>query len=131
MGDVSDFIGIWRASPGVPFSDHTFTWAKDADGLRGTWVIEAADHPARRAAAAEGRPTRFEVQVGDPWLEDGRLLFHLHGGPYLSEFKLVAADEAVVGAAVDKLPPEFAGPEHQISIEGHRVRLTRKSGAAV
>jgi hypothetical protein len=51
-------------------------------------------------------------------------------GPYLSEFTLISKDEAVVGAAADKLPPEFAGPEHQRSIEGHRVRLLRQRETA-
>jgi len=70
------------------------------------------------------------MQVGDPWLEDGLLLFHLNSGPYVTEFRLVGPDEAVVGAAVHKLPPEFAKPEHQVSIEAHRVHLTRQPGTA-
>ena len=131
MGEMSDFVGTWRAEKGAPLSIHTFTWEDTGTGLRGRWVIEAADSPAVRAAAAAGRPTRFEMQVGDPWLEDGLLLFHLNGGPYITEFRLVGFNEAVVGAAMDKLPPEFAGPEHRRSIEGHRVQLTRRAGEAV
>src|SRR4029077_12326660 len=119
MGELSDFVGTWRAENGAPFSNHTFTWENTPVGLRGRWVIEAADSPAVRAAAAAGRPTRFEMQVGDPWLEDGLLLFHMNGGPYITEFKLVRSSEAVVGAAVVKLPPDFGGPDHQRSIEGH------------
>jgi hypothetical protein len=91
-------------------------------------VIEAADSEAARAAAAAGSSTRMEVQVGEPWLEDGLLLFHVNGGPYMTEFRLVGPDLAVVGAAINKLPPEFMGPDYQRSIEGHRVRLTRQPG---
>jgi len=70
------------------------------------------------------------MQVSDPWLEDGLLLFHVNRGPYITEFRLVGSNEAVVGAAVGKVPPEFAGPDHQRSIEEHRVRLTRQSETA-
>lgn len=128
MGEFGDFIGTWRAAQGPPYSSHTFTWEHTATGLRGRWIIEASNSPAARAAAAVRRPAQLEMQVGDPWLEDGVLLFHINGGPYVTEFRLVSANEAVVGAAVAKLPPEFAGPEHQRSIEGHRVRLSRQSG---
>ena len=68
------------------------------------------------------------MQVGEPWLEEGLLRFHLNGGPYITEFRRVGPDEAVVGAAVNKLPLEFTGPDCQRSIEGHRVRLTRQPG---
>jgi hypothetical protein len=64
-------------------------------------------------------------------LESGLLLFRLNGGPYISEFRLVASNEAVVGAAMDKLPPEFSGPEHRRMIEGHRVKLIRRAGEAI
>ena len=127
MGELSDFVGTWRASKGAPCSDHTFTWERSSGGLQGRWVIEAADSPRARAAAAVGRSTRLEVPVGAPWLEDGALLFSIHGSPYITEFRLAGPNEAVVGAAVAKLPPEFSGPEHQRSIEGHRVRLTRQA----
>jgi hypothetical protein len=130
MGELSEFVGTWRAEKGVPYSTHTFTWENTGTGLRGRWIIEAADSPGARAAAAAGKPTRVEMQVGDPWLEDGLLLFHLHGSPYVTEFRLVGSNEAVVGAAMSKLPPEFAGPDHQRSVEGHRVHLTRLSEAA-
>ncbi len=129
MNQLRDFIGTWRISRGAPFSDHTFTWHPSADGLQGRWIIEAPDSPAAREAAAQGRPTRIEIQVGSPWLESGVLFFKLHDGPYVSEFRLTGPDEAVVGAAVDKLPAEFAGPEYRRSIEGHRVRLTRQPTA--
>jgi hypothetical protein len=131
MTGLSDFVGTWRAEKGAPFSTHTFTWEDTGIGLRGRWVIEAADSPAARAATAAGRPTRIEMQVGDPWMEGGLLLFRLNGGPYISEFRLVGSNEAVVGAAMDKLPPEFAGPEHRRSIEGHRVQLIRHAGEAI
>ena len=64
--------------------------------------------------------------VGEPWIEEGLLLFRVNGGPYITEFRLVGPDEAVVGAAVNKLPPELRSPDHKQSIEGHRVRLTRQ-----
>ena len=55
MGELSDFVGTWRASKGTPFSDHTFTWEQSAGGLRGRWIIEAADSPRARVAAAAER----------------------------------------------------------------------------
>jgi hypothetical protein len=131
MAGLSDFVGTWRAERGAPFSIHTFTWEETGTGLRGRWVIEAPDSPAARAPTAAGMPKRFEMQVGDPWLESGLLLFRLNGGPYISEFRLVASNEAVVGAAMDKLPPEFSGPEHRRMIEGHRVKLIRRAGEAI
>jgi hypothetical protein len=131
MAGLSDFVGTWRAERGAPFSIHTFTWEDTGTGLRGRWVIEAADSPAARAAAAAGRPTRIEMQVGDPWLENGLLLFCLNGGPYISEFRLVGSNEAAVGAAMDKLPPELAGPEHRRMIEGHQVQLIRQAREAI
>ena len=130
MSEVSDFVGTWRAEKGAPFSTHTFTWEDTGTGLRGRWIIEAPDSPATRAAAAAGRPTRFEMQVSDPWLEGGLLLFQVNRGPYITEFRLVDSNEAVVGAAVGQGPPEFAGADHQRSIEGHRVHLTRQSETA-
>jgi hypothetical protein len=126
MADFSDFIGTWRAEGGGPYSAHTFIWEPAGVGLLGRWIIEAADSPAARAAASAGKPTRFEMRVGKPWLEDDLLLFHVNDGPVVTEFRLVSRNEAVVGAAVHKLPPELAGPEHRPSIEGHRVRLTRQ-----
>jgi hypothetical protein len=131
MGELGDFVGTWRAEKRAPFSSHTFMWENTGTGLRGRWIIEAAASPAASAAAASGRPTRFEMQVSDPWLEDGLLLFHVNGGPYITEFRLVGSNEAVVGAAVSKLPPEFAGPDYQRAIEGHRVQLTRQSETPV
>ena len=130
MADLRDFIGTWRAEEGAPYSSHTFTWESAGIGLQGRWIIEAADSPAARAAVSAGQPTRLEMRVGKPWLEDGLLLFHVNDGPFVTEFRLVTEDEAVVGAAVHKLPPEFAGPEHRRSIEGHRVRLTRQDQAS-
>jgi len=74
---------------------------------------------------------RLQVQVGVPTIEEGRALFSMNGGPFATEFRLIGGSEAIVGAAVDKLPPELSGPEHQRSIEGHRVRMTRVSDASV
>jgi hypothetical protein len=130
MSELSDFVGTWHAAKGAPFSTHTFTWEKADTGLRGRWIVEAAESPAARAAAAAGKPTRLEMQIGEPWLEDGLLLFPVNGSPYPFEFRLVGSNEAVIGAAVSKLPPNLAGPDHQQSIEGHRIRLTRRSEAA-
>ena len=128
MGGLDHFVGTWRAEKGAPYSTHTFTWENTGAGLRGRWIIEAAASPAARAAAVAGKPTRVEMQVGDAWLEDGVLFFYLNGGPCITEFRLVDSDEAVVGAAVGKLPPAYSGPDYQRSIEGHRVRLTRQRG---
>jgi hypothetical protein len=127
MNQLSDFVGTWRASRGAPFSDHTFAWQPSEDGLQGRWIIEAPDSPKAREAASLGQPTRIEIEVGSPWLESGVLFFSMPDGPYISEFRLAGPDEAVVGAAVDKLPAELSGPEYQRSIEGHWVRLTRQS----
>lgn len=45
MHQLDDFIGTWRASPGAPYSSHTFTWRVSEEGLQGVWVIEASDSP--------------------------------------------------------------------------------------
>ena len=127
MPELSDFVGTWRAEYWA-LSNHTFMWEQTAAGLRGRWIIEVPDSPARRAMAAAGRPTRFEMQVGEPWLEDGLLLFHINGWPDVSEFRLVGPNQAVVGAAVSKLRPELTKPEYRAAIERHRVQLTRQSG---
>jgi hypothetical protein len=127
MVDLTQFVGTWTEDAGPPFSSHTFTWELNGARLRGRWLIAASDSPAARAATESGRPQRIEMQIGEPWLEDGLLLFHVNGGPFVTEFRLVGQSEAVVGAAVHKLPPQFAAPEHSRSIAGHRVRLTRQS----
>jgi hypothetical protein len=67
------------------------------------------------------------MQIGEPWLEDDILLFHVNGGPFVTEFRLVGDHEAVVGAAVHKLPAQFAGRDPR-AIAGHQVRLTRQRG---
>ena len=126
MSELGDFIGTWRASRGFPYSAHTVTWQVSGEGLEGRWVIEAADSPEAREAAAQGRPTRWEIPIESPWLEAGVLYFRTNNSPFVSEFRLTGPDEAVVGAAVDKLPAELTGPSFQRSIEGHRVRLTRQ-----
>lgn len=130
MTDLQDFVGTWRSERGHPYSTQTFTWVATGDGLRGEWVIEAAaPPPGTQTWMSNPRPTRHRVQVGVPTIEEGRALFDMNGGPFATEFRLLGGGEAVVGAAVDKLPPEFSGPEHQRSIEGHRVRLARIAGA--
>jgi hypothetical protein len=130
MAAFEDFVGTWHADRGAPYSRHTFVWEHDGAGLRGRWLIEAAESEAARAAAAAGRQTRFDMQIGEPWMEEDCLLFHVNGGPVISEFRLLGANEAVVGAALTKLPPELTGPEFQRSIEGHRVRLRRQTQSA-
>jgi hypothetical protein len=130
MPDLNDFIGVWRAEMGPPYSTHTFKWEQAGAGLRGRWLIEAGGSAAQRAAARPGGPTRLEMEVGDPWLEEGLLLFHVNDGPIVFEFTLVGQNEALVGPAVSKLPPDFTGPDFEEPIEGHRVRLTRQPDAA-
>ncbi len=124
MADLRDFAGTWTACKGAPFSNHRFTWQLEGDHLEGRWVIEAADSRAARAAAAAGQPTRSECPIRECRLDGSRVLFQQSSGPFVSEFRLVSDHEAVVGAAVDQLPPEFV-QKYGRSIEGHRVMLTR------
>lgn len=132
MADLQDFVGTWRSERGAPYSTMTFTWVATDDGLRGEWIIEAsAPPPGAGTWMSNPGPRRYEMQVGPPTIEEGRALFSLNGGPFGTEFRLIGNDEALLGAAIDKLPPEMAGPEHRRSIEGHRVRLTKVSDAAV
>jgi hypothetical protein len=70
------------------------------------------------------------MKVGTPTLDGERLLFDVNDGPYATEFRLVGEGEAILGAALDKLPRELAGLEHHRSIEGHRVLLRKHIGAA-
>jgi hypothetical protein len=126
MVDLQDFVGTWRSERGFPYSTMTFTWVITDDGLRGDWLIEAAaPPPGVDTWRSNPQAMRLQMQVGAPTLEEGRALFTINGGPYLTEFRLLGGGEAAVGAAVDKLPPEMAGPEHQRSIEGHRVRMRK------
>ena len=126
MSDLIRFIGTWKANDGPPYSIHTFTWTPNGSSLRGSWLIEGS--VAARDITSE-LPTQFEMQIGEPWLEDGLLLLTVNGGPFVTEFRLIGDDEAVVGAALNQLPPHLAGPKHRSSIEAHRVRLTRESPA--
>ena len=127
MAQLTDFIGTWKAENGPPFSKHTFTWQQLDGHLVGRWILEVPDAATARAAAAAGRPTRAEMQIGEPWLEDGVLFFHVNGGPFISEFRLLGKAEAVVGAALQKVPPQFAKVAgFERSATGHRVRLTRQ-----
>jgi hypothetical protein len=130
MTELQDFVGTWRSERGHPYSTQTFTWVMTDDGLLGEFVVEvAAPPPGTQTWMSNPRPMRHQVQVGAPTIEEGRALFSMHGGPFVTEFRLLGGGEAVVGAAVDRLPPEFTGPEHQRSIEGHRVHMTRMSAA--
>jgi hypothetical protein len=123
--DLDRFLGVWRATPGAPMSDHTFTWRWDGVELNGRWQIDMPDSPQARAAAAAGKPTSFEMPVGRAWLDDGVILFHSREQGFACEFRLVDADQAVVGMAVHKLEGAL-DPGMARSIEGHRVTLHRE-----
>ena len=128
--DFDRFVGVWRASPGLPMSDHTFTWTWDGVELCGRWVVEMPDSPQARAAAEAGKPTKFEMPVDRALLENGVLLFHYtDAASFAMEFRLVDEDEAVVGTAVHKLEGS-PGPDLARSIEGHRVKLRRDAAGA-
>lgn len=130
MADVQDFVGTWRSERGAPYATMTFTWASTDEGLRGEWLIEGSVPPPNAGTwMSNPGPRRFEMSVGVPTIEDGRVLFTVNNGPYITEFRLLGDDEAIVGAAPDKIPPEFAGPEFQRSIEGHRIKLKRVAHA--
>ena len=63
-------------------------------------------------------------------LKDGVLLFHVSGGPFITEFRLLGKAEAVVGAALHKLPQgAFSGYERSAarSAAAHQVRLLRQT----
>jgi hypothetical protein len=123
MAELQDFVGTWKYDGRYPRSSHTITWRFDGRQLHGRWVVEST------AADEEGNRKSFDLPVGDPWLENGVLLFHVLNGPWPSEFRLLSGAEAIVGASEEKLPPQLRTPEHQRSIEGHRVRLTRQTPA--
>jgi hypothetical protein len=123
--DLDPFLGVWRATPGAPRSNHTFTWRWDGVELAGRWQIDVPDSPQAREAAAAGKPTSFEMPVGRAWLDDGVILFRQFGLGFVSEFRLVTADQAVVGAAVHKLEG-IVDPDMARSIGGHRVTLYRE-----
>lgn len=122
MSNVAQFLGTWISDDGPPFSRHTFTWVQQGGHLRGRWLIEASGIP--RPASVQTR--QGELQIGEPWLEKDVLLFHVNGGPFVTEFRIVGEQEAIVGAAVHTLPAQFAGVHHR-TIEGHRVRFMRRS----
>ena len=100
MVQLTDFTGTWRAEHGAPFSSHKFTWALRDGHLVGRWILAV---PNVAAATVAGRPTWAEMQIGEPWLEDGVLFFYVNGGPFMSEFRLLGQAEAVVGVALHKL----------------------------
>ena len=85
MVQLTDFTGTWRAEHGAPFSSHKFTWALRDGHLVGRWILAV---PNVAAATVAGRPTWAEMQIGEPWLEDGVLFFYVNGGPFMSEFRL-------------------------------------------
>jgi hypothetical protein len=127
MTDIQDFVGTWRSEGGAPSSTMTFTWALGDDGLQGEWISESSAPPPKATTwMSKPTPRRLEMKVGVPTIEEGRALFTLNGGPYITEFRLLGNGEALVGAAPDKIPPEFSGPEFARSIEGHRIRLRRR-----
>ena len=126
MAGLQDFVGTWHRDGDTPHSTHTFTWTVSDDGLRGEWVIEAtAPPPGAGTWMSNPSPRRHEMQIGAPTFEEGRALFTINGGPYITEFRLLGDGEAIVGAAPDKIPPEFSGPELERSIEGHRISLRK------
>ncbi len=125
MTDLQKFVGTWRSERGAPFSTQTFTWTLVDEGLRGSWLIEGPAPATGNTWISNPKPFHHQMEIGTPIVEEDRVLFTANGGPYVSEFRLVSNDEAVVGAAPDKIPPEFAGPEFARSIEGHRIRLRR------
>ena len=126
MRDLQDFVGTWRSERGAPYSTMTFTWAASDDSLLGEWVINASGPPPGAGTwMSNPGPRRRGIQIGPATIEDRRALFTMNGSPYITEFRLLGDDEAIVGAAPDKMPPEFSGPEFQRSIEGHRIRLRR------
>ncbi len=98
MADLTQFLGTWIQDIGPPFSNHTFRWELEGSHLRGRWVVEAPDSPAARAATEAGRPLRIEIQIGDAWLDDGVLLFHVNGAPFVAEFRPVGEGEALRSA---------------------------------
>lgn len=126
MASLQDFVGTWRSQRGVPYSTHTFAWEPADTGLRGEWTIEATVAGGRESSALVRHwPKHVQMQISEPSLDQGRLLFHVNGGPYVTEFRLLDSGDAELGAAVDKLPPEFAGSGYRQSIENHRVRLQK------
>ena len=126
MNKLSDFVGTWRASQGAASLEHTLTWLSSADGLQGRWIMEAPEPPGAHLTASERPARRLEVPVVSPWFESGVLYFTRDDGPLIAEFRLESPDRAVVGAAVDKLPAEYATTEYRRSFEAHRVHLTRQ-----
>jgi hypothetical protein len=128
--NVQDFLGIWRSERGAPYSTQTFTWTATDGGLRGECVIEVvAPPPGMGTWMSTAGPRRHDMPIGPPIFEEDRALFTVNNMPYVAEFRLLGNGEAAFGAAMDKLPPELAGPEHQRSIDAHRVRLTRIADA--
>lgn len=125
MAALEQFAGTWRSERGHPYSTQTVTWTMADNRLVGHWLIEAAGPPPETGWQSNPQPLRHEVHLTAVTLDEGRVLFTLNGGPYITEFRLVGDDEAVLGAAPDKIPPEFSGPEFQRSIEGHRIRLRK------
>lgn len=109
VADLRDFFGTWRSERGAPYSTMTFTWSATDDGLRGEWIIEASvPPPGEETWMSSPFPRRHEMPIGPPTFEEGRALFTLNG--FITEFRLLGNGEAVVGAAPDKIPPEFSGP---------------------
>ncbi len=131
MVEFNQYVGTWRASRGAPYSSHTFTWELADHELRGRWIIEAASSATAPVVVAAHTPMRLDMRVENAWLEDDLLLFQVADGPFVTEFRLINQNEAIVGVAAHRLAPQFTGPEYQRSIEGHRVRLTRQPTGAV
>lgn len=127
MFDLAKFVGTWRGQKGNPSVAHTFTCKLEGNHLRGHYIMELPGSSDSSGAFVSTAtiPSRIEMQIGEPSLEDGVLLFNVNDSPFPAEFRLVGENEAVLGAASHKLPTDFQA-DHQRSIEGHRVHFTRQ-----
>jgi len=131
MDDVFPFVGTWLGDHRSGVTAHTFTWSIVGDQLKGRWVIEAPDVPMVRAYPPNGRSMRIEMNIGEPWVENGALLFSTNGSPIETEFRLLGTDEAVVGASLDRVATVFSGMDLRRSLEAHRIFLVRQIAPGV
>jgi hypothetical protein len=125
MADTATFVGTWKGGHRSGLSFATITWTLEGGELRGQWIIEPSD-PSR---VPEGMPEQIDMKIVEAWVEDGVVLFRTENSPWPAEFRLVGDDEAVVGGAVDKLPPKIRERLTQRAIEGHRFHVRREPAA--
>lgn len=116
MSDLAKYIGTWHGQTGDPGVIHTLTWKSDGSGLRGRYIMQ----PPQSTAPS------ILMEISEPVIEDEVLIFTVQHSPFPAEFRLVAENEAIFGAASRKLPAELLA-DHRRSIEKHRVRLSRKN----